>query len=81
MLNGPTVEGKVRAGVIKGMLDAKKTPEQVIEALYIRSLTRKPSARELQRLMPIVKEAPNPQAGLEDIFWALLNSREFMFNH
>jgi len=81
LLNGPTVENKVRAGLVKRMLDGGKKPEQVIESLYIRCLTRKPSAGELKELSGLVKEAANPQQGLEDVFWALLNSREFMFNH
>jgi hypothetical protein len=81
LLNDSTMEGKVRAGVIQKLLAAGKTPEQAIETLYIRALSRKPSAEEISKLMAIVKQGPNPQAGLEDVFWALLNSREFMFNH
>ncbi len=59
----------------------KKTPEQVIETLYVRCLSRKPSPEEMAKLTAVVKAAANPQAGLEDVFWAVLNSREFMFNH
>jgi hypothetical protein len=81
LLNDGTMEGKVRAGVIQKLLAAGKTPEQVIETLYIRCLSRKPGADEMAQLMTVVKQAANPQAGLEDVFWALLNSREFMFNH
>jgi hypothetical protein len=31
--------------------------------------------------MAVVKESPNPEAGLTDVYWAVLNSREFLFNH
>ncbi|MCY2990104.1 MAG: DUF1549 domain-containing protein [Planctomycetota bacterium] len=82
LLNGSTVHGKVsQGGVVKKLLDAGKTPTQVIETLYMRCLTRKPTAEEINRLLPIVNSAGNPQAGLEDVFWAVLNSREFLFNH
>jgi hypothetical protein len=82
MLNGSTVHGKIsRGGLVKSLLAEKKPPEQIIESLYIRSLSRKPTPEEMENLMAVVKQAENPQAGLEDVFWAVLNSREFVFNH
>jgi len=57
------------------------TPEKVIEALYVRCLSRKPTVQEMERLTATAAEAENPQAGLEDVCWAVLNSREFLFNH
>lgn len=82
MLNGEAVQGKIaQGGVVKKLLDQGQTPEQVIESLYVRSLTRRPTADEREKLLAIVAAAENPQAGLEDVFWAVLNSREFVFNH
>lgn len=82
LLNGDTVETKVRdGGAIKRMLDAGRTPEQVIESIYVRSLSRKPTAEETTKLLALVAAEPVPQKGLEDVFWAVLNSREFLFNH
>ena len=82
MLNGDAVHGKVaQGGVVKKLLEQGQTPEQVIENLYVRCLSRKPSADEQQKLLAIVAGAENPQAGLDDVFWAILNSREFLFNH
>ena len=82
MLNGDAVHGKVaQGGVVKKLLDQGKTPEQVIENLYVRCLSRKPTPEEQQKLLAVVAGAENPQAGLDDVFWAILNSREFLFNH
>ena len=63
------------------MLDEGKSPDQVIDSLYIRCLTRKPTDEERKQLLGLVAQAESPQAGLEDVFWAMLNSREFAFNH
>jgi hypothetical protein len=88
LLNGDTLQQKIRqGGVVKGLLDAGRPPEQVIEEIYLRTLTRKPTEKELAALMEIVRADPAAQtpAGLretlEDGFWAILNSREFVFNH
>ncbi len=82
LLNGDTVETKVRdGGAIKRMLEASRTPEQIIETIYIRSLSRKPTPEESQKLLAVVSAEAVPQKGLEDVFWAVLNSREFLFNH
>ena len=88
LLNGDTIQQKIRqGGVVKDLLEAGRTPEQVLEELYLRTLARKPSEKEIAGLLETVRTAPDAQtpAGLretlEDGFWALLNSREFVFNH
>jgi hypothetical protein len=83
MLNGAAVHGKIaQGGAVKKLLAQEgMTPEKALEALFFRCLTRKPTPDETGRLIAIVNAAPNPQTGLEDVFWAMLNSREFLFNH
>jgi hypothetical protein len=76
------VEPKIQQGNIVGkMLQEKKTPAQVIEHLYIRCLSRPPKPDELKNLLAIVNESKDKKQALDDVFWAILNSREFMFNH
>jgi hypothetical protein len=83
LLNGDTTNAKIQqGGIVKKALDAKKAPEQVIEDLYVRCFTRKPTPEEVAKLKAMLPEKPDQQRGLlEDAFWALLNSQEFMFNH
>ena len=82
LLNGETVEPKIAQGNLVGkMLQEKKTPAQIIEQIYVRCLTRAPRAEELKNLTAIVDAAKDKKQALEDVFWAVMNSREFMFNH
>ncbi len=82
LLNGVTVNNKINEGkVVKNLLDAGKTPEEIIRSLYVRTVTRFPTDEEMAKLLEAVNAEDNKQAILEDIFWALMNSKEFMFNH
>ena len=82
MVNGDTIETKLeRSKVIADMLTAKKKPEEIIENLYIRSMTRKPAASEMNKMMALTVGHDTERKTYEDIFWALLNTTEFAFNH
>lgn len=83
LLNGSTVNSKCsQGGVVTKALAAKKTPSQIIDDLYMRCLARKPFAAEKEKLMAFVGEEGRSDADvLNDLFWAVLNSKEFIFNH
>jgi len=83
LINGDSVHQKIKQGqVVKKLLDAGKTPPQVAEELYLRCLGRKPTPAEMEKLNPEFEANKAAiQPFLEDLFWALLNSREFVFNH
>jgi len=63
------------------MAAATLTPDQAVEQLYVRCLSRKPTPEELAALGPLVNGQEKPEVALQDFFWALMNSREFLFNH
>ncbi len=82
LLNGDTVNTKMAQGqLVPTRLKEGKTPEQIAEEIYIRCLSRKPTEREAAALKEVVDNEQNKLQALEDIFWATLNSREFVFNH
>jgi hypothetical protein len=82
LMNGETVASKVAQGNLVGkMLQEKRPPAFVIEQLYHRCLSRAPRPDELQKLLAMVDASQDKKQALEDVFWAILNSREFMFNH
>jgi len=84
LLNGNSVHDKItRGNVVKKWLETEKlSPDQILERIYLRSLSRQPdeTEREATRAMLAEKDA-NAQQVLEDVFWAVLNGREFVFNH
>ena len=84
MINGNTVSVKVgNSPVVTDMLKNGKTPEQVVVEMYVRALGRNPTNAEMASLDAQIAQAgpDNKSKVMVDIFWALLNSQEFMFNH
>ena len=82
LLNGSATSGKIAQGkVAEELLKDGATPQQALDRLYVRCLSRFPTDAERQELLAAIEQAPNPKEGLEDVFWAILNSREFVFNH
>ena len=82
LLNGNTVNNKCReGGLVKTMLDEGADPAAILDEVYKRSLSRLPTEQEKETLLAQVQATEDKKTMLEDIFWAVLNSREFLFNH
>jgi hypothetical protein len=82
LLNGDTVNGKIQqGGLIAKLLAEKLEPLQIVERLYIATMGRKPTAEEVATFQPLFPAGMDPKPILDDLFWSLLNSREFLFNH
>ena len=81
--NGDVLSRKVadRQGRVAKLVTARLPEESVVSELYLVTLSRPPSEQELSRCHEIIKAAPNRREAVEDILWALCNSREFLFNH
>lgn len=83
LINGDAVHAKILQGNLIGkLLGAGKTPDEVLTEIYLRSLSRFPTDQERQVLAnELAQEGADPKTTLEDMFWAVLNSQEFLFNH
>jgi len=92
MMNGEDINSAItrpNKGTVALAIARGRTAAGIIHELYLASLNRPPTQREMTAIMtrlPLrvqfqVKDASNPSAKFEDVFWALLNSSEFILNH
>jgi len=81
--NGELINRKLidRKGRIATLLRTKASDKQVVRQLYMVTLSRPPTSQEVSVCRQIFSRAGNRREGLEDVLWALINSREFLFNH
>jgi hypothetical protein len=82
LLNGESTTGKIAEGaVIDRLLAQNSDPMNVVVALYERCLCRQPTTAESSAISERLAASSDVKASLTDLFWALLNSNEFVFNH
>ena len=83
MMNGPLMKQATSANarsVLAKVMESKMETLQKVEHLFLASVARKPTKREL-KLVQQMLEKTTPQQMLQDIWWALLNSNEFILDH
>ncbi len=83
LMGGEVIESKVSSlnGYLASALKLELEPEELVENLYYRTVCRPPTAEEVSHWTAELKQAGMKREAAEDLFWALLNSREFAFNH
>ena len=83
--NGDTILGKLEAkeGKIASLLTGGLPNYRIVEDLYLSAFSRYPTDQEMTPLLAALNEAPEKdrRAVLEDVYWAVMSSREFLFNH
>jgi hypothetical protein len=83
--NGDTIVKKLAAkdGKIESLVKSDMPNYRIIEDLYLTAVSRYPSDSEMTQLLATLNTAPAAErrAVLEDTYWAVLSSREFLFNH
>lgn len=53
----------------------------LVKQVYLRTLSRYPSAEEMSRCTEYLASAPSPVEGAKGLLWTLLNTKEFIVNH
>jgi hypothetical protein len=83
--NGDTLNSKLQAkeGRVEKLLTSDSPNYAIIEQAYLMSVARYPTDGEMQELLSVMNSTPADQRRevIEDLFWSLLSSREFLFNH
>ena len=64
---------------IQQLIEAGKSNREVVEELYWWALSRPPTQAEPLEMLAMTDKAENRRKALEDISWALLNAKEFVF--
>lgn len=83
LLNGDFLNKKIAdpTGRVEKYFKDKKDLQAVVEELYLVALSRPPRPAEVTRALSWIGRAPSAREGVQDLLWALLNSREFLFVH
>jgi hypothetical protein len=85
LLNSSEVQDKIANGSGRATLmanDKARTHEDKVKELYRWVYSREPNSDEMKiALAHLAKHEANPKIAYEDILWALINTKEFLFNH
>jgi hypothetical protein len=83
--NGDTLNEKLQApgNRLEALIAAGTADDKIVEEAYLSALARLPTDDERSRLLAVLAEAPqdNKRILVEDLYWSILSSREFLFNH
>jgi len=83
LMNGDAINDRIRRGrVVERLIADGKSNDVIVTDLFMRVFGRHPLAAEKDAVLKALASDPaSRQAVLEDTFWALLNSKEFVFTH
>jgi len=80
LISGPEIAGLLanRDNRLSKLIASGKSDEDVVAELYWAALTRPPTGEERSAMVGHLKESKDRRTGLEDVAWAVLNSKEFI---
>jgi hypothetical protein len=82
-LNGDVLALKIRDAKsrVTRLAAEKKPHDEIVDELYLAALSRLPSDAERTASRELLAEDQNPAEYYQDLLWALLNSKQFLFVH
>ncbi len=81
LINGSTINQRLNQGVLARIQKEKLPDEAAVRILYLHTLSRPPTLAEASEWESLMAASPSRTEALADLLWALLNAREFVFNH
>ena len=83
--NGVTINARLASeeSCVTKLFDDKTAADEVVHEAYMKALSRPPTPVEQDRLSALLTEAEGDDRRrlIEDLYWSILSSREFLFNH
>src|SRR5262249_55133754 len=81
--NGQTITEKIGngGGRLAKLTRDRKGPDAISDELFLATLSRPPTAKQRASVKASLDEGEKAEEVFRDLFWALLNSKEFAFNH
>ena len=81
--NGEQLLGKIadKKGSLASLLKSEPDDAKLVDQLYRLALVRSPGEQEKQTVLGQLKGEGSREEKFRDLLWALLNSKEFAFNH
>ncbi|MCP4811662.1 MAG: DUF1553 domain-containing protein [Planctomycetaceae bacterium] len=82
--NGSTINNKMKSkdSHVTKLAVSEKPFSEIIDDAYLRCLSRHPTDQEAKALLAMMQESKDDRRiAVEDLYWAVLSSREFLFNH
>ena len=68
---------------VNKVVAAKASDEAIVEEAYLAALSRRPTDEEKSKIVGVLAQTPaaEKRAAIEDVYWSILSSNEFLFNH
>ena len=85
LVNGDTLNQKLaqEKNLIGQLVEQKQTNETIVDSAYLRAFSRFPTQQERIEILTVLSQTPPGERRqvIEDLYWSLLSSREFLFQH